>query len=507
MKAIMIMFDSLRRDILSCYGGAASMPNFERLASHTVQFQHNYVGSMPCMPARRELHTGRYNFLHRSWGPIEPFDDSMPQILRENGVYTYLSTDHYHYLRDGGATYQGRYSAWDCHRGQESDEWKADLTPVSSEFAPSLLNADHVTGSLREARRKGGWQNFNNRKAIKKESDYPMHRTFDSGLEFLDKNGKYDNWFLQIETFDPHEPFTSPEKYQAAYMSADAYSDPDWPLYAPVHESEQEVDSMRKKYLALLSFCDKQLGRVLDKMDELNLWQDTLLIVNTDHGFLLGEHEWWGKGSMPNYEELVHIPLFIWDPRTGKMGEKCEELVQTIDLAPTLLDFFKVEIPKTMQGRSLLPVIAGNSNGHDAVLFGYHNGPVGITDGRYVLLRAIADMSADAYEYTLMPTHMNSMFSKEELETARLHPGFSFTKGVPVMKIKAKANERIRNTQKEGEDLLFDLIIDPEQMQPLENEEKKAELLEKMTELLKESEAPEEIYQRYGLGQKGGTAK
>lgn len=502
MKAIMIMFDSLRRDILSCYGGKAAMPNFERLASHTVQFQRNYVGSMPCMPARRELHTGRYNFLHRSWGPIEPFDDSMPQILREHGIYTYLSTDHYHYLRDGGATYQGRYSGWDCHRGQESDEWKANLKPVPSEFAPSQLNPEYITGSMREARRIGGWQNFYNREAIKKESDYPMHKTFDSGLEFLDKNGKYDNWFLQIETFDPHEPFIAPENYQAAYMSADAYSDPDWPLYARVHESKQEVESMRKKYLALLSFCDKQLGRVLDKMDELNLWKDTLLIVNTDHGFLLGEHEWWGKGSMPNYEELVHIPLFIWDPQTKKSGEKCEALVQTIDLAPTLLDFFKVEIPETMQGRSLLPVISGNSCGHDVVLFGYHNGPIGITDGRYVLLRAIADVSADAYEYTLMPTHMNSMFSEEELKTARLHPGFSFTKEIPVMKIKAKVNARIRDTQQTGKDLLFDLVIDPGQMQPLENEEIKAELLEKMTELLKESEAPDEIYLRYGLRRK-----
>ena len=87
-------------------------PNFCRLAQRAVQFENNYVGSMPCMPARRELHTGRYNFFHRGWGPLEPFDDSMPEILKNAGVYTHLVSDHQHYWEDGGATYHGRYSSW-----------------------------------------------------------------------------------------------------------------------------------------------------------------------------------------------------------------------------------------------------------------------------------------------------------------------------------------------------------------------------------------------------------
>ena len=92
MKAIMIMFDSLNRHMLPPYGCEwIRAPSFERLARHAVTFENSYVGSMPCMPARRELHTGRYNFLHRSWGPLEPFDDSMPQILKENGVLKTIS--------------------------------------------------------------------------------------------------------------------------------------------------------------------------------------------------------------------------------------------------------------------------------------------------------------------------------------------------------------------------------------------------------------------------------
>lgn len=117
MRAVMVMFDSLRLDLLPNYGAdCAALPNFARLAERTVTFDRNFVGSLPCMPARRELHTGRLNFLHAPWCPLEPFDDSMPELLRESGVHTHLCTDHYHYIQDGAqrttaATPRMRFSA------------------------------------------------------------------------------------------------------------------------------------------------------------------------------------------------------------------------------------------------------------------------------------------------------------------------------------------------------------------------------------------------------------
>ena len=99
--------------------------------------------------------------------------------------------------------------------------------------------------------------------------------------------------------------------------------------------------------------CDAYLGKLLDYMDVHRMWQDTMLIVATDHGFLLGEHGWWAKNRPLFYEELSHTPLFIWDPRTGVAGERRKALVQTIDLAPTLLSYFGVPIPPDMQGHDL----------------------------------------------------------------------------------------------------------------------------------------------------------
>ncbi|NJN81891.1 MAG: sulfatase-like hydrolase/transferase, partial [Caldilineaceae bacterium] len=175
MRAIMVMFDSLNRRMLPPYGcDWIHAPNFARLAERTVTFDNCYVGSMPCMPARRELHTGRYNFLHRSWGPIEPFDNSMPEILRENGVYTHLSTDHYHYFEDGGATYHNRYTTWDFHRGQEGDPW------IGQVAAPEIPETVASRGD--HARWRQDWVN---RPFMGREEEQPQPKTFAAGVDFI----------------------------------------------------------------------------------------------------------------------------------------------------------------------------------------------------------------------------------------------------------------------------------------------------------------------------------
>ena len=192
MRAIMVMFDSLNRHMLPIYGcDWVNAPNFSRLAKKSISFDNSYVGSMPCMPARRELHTGRYNFLHRSWGPLEPFDDSMPELLKENGIYTHLVSDHYHYWEDGGCTYHTRYNSWEISRGQEGDPWKGEIKD------PEI--PEHLGG-----RKSCLWrQDWVNRKYLKNIEDHPQVVTFDKSLEFINTNQKEDNWFLQIEEFDP----------------------------------------------------------------------------------------------------------------------------------------------------------------------------------------------------------------------------------------------------------------------------------------------------------------
>ena len=482
MKAIMLMFDSLNRHMLETYGGTeAETPNFNRLAEKTVTFDRCYVGSMPCMPARRELNTGRYNFLHRSWGPLEPFDDSMPEILKKNNIYSHLISDHYHYWEEGGANYHSKFTSWEAVRGQEGDHFIADIGKLNKE---EFTHSPH-----REMDRI-------NRLHMTREEDMPMPKTFSAGLEFLERNHAEDQWYLQLETFDPHEPYFLPEKYLEMY-NIDLSEYNDWPPYSPADDPAQ-TETYRKLNAALVNMCDDYLGKILDFMDDNNMWQDTMLIVNTDHGFLLGEHDWWGKCAMPFYNEVARTPLFIWDPGCGIKNERRNSLVQTIDLPATLLSYFNLELPSDMQGIELKPVIKDDEKIRDGALFGLHGGHVNCTDGRYVYMRApVSPDNTPLFNYTHMPAHMKHAFTMDEMRTMNWHPGFEFTKGTPVMQIDASAFQGTK-AHKFG-NLLFDLENDPEQKHPVNNPEKEAEMIELMKKLMRQNDAPKEQYERLGI--------
>ena len=308
MKAIMVMYDSLNRHMLETYGcDWTKTPNFNRLAERSVQFDNCFVGSMPCMPARRELHTGRPNFFHRSWGPIEPFDDSMPQLLKEAGIYTHLVSDHQHYWEDGGCTYHNRYSSWEISRGQEGDLWKADL---SCQYDKKTVFKNKEVMLSYPPYTRMMTHDLVNRNYMDTEEKTSQAVTFRAGLEFLEKNHKEDNWFLQIETFDPHEPFYTLKDDKALYphtFVGDSEMEADWPPYAPVAEDKNTIEHVRYEYAALLSKCDRYLGKVLDMMDKYNLWEDTMLIVRWTMDF------YWENmigGEKHRCRFLMKFPIF-----------------------------------------------------------------------------------------------------------------------------------------------------------------------------------------------------
>jgi arylsulfatase A-like enzyme len=486
MKAVMFMFDSLNRHMLSPYGCSwIQTPNFQRLAERTVTFDRCYAGSLPCMPARRDLHTGRYSFLHRSWGPLEPFDDSMIAMLRKNGVYTHLTTDHTHYFEDGGATYHTRYNTWEYARGQEGDAWKGH---VKDPDIPASLSGPKLGDLWR--------QDWINRGYLDCEEKQPLAVTVRRGIEFMERNHDQERWFLQIEAFDPHEPFFTQQKYKDLYPHAYAGKHFDWPDYAQVKQQPEEVQHAIFEYAALVSMCDEYLGRVLDTFDRLDLWKDTLLIVNTDHGFLLGEHEWWGKNIQPFYNEIVNLPLFIWDPRNELGSRRSDALVQTIDLPATLLDYFGIDLPPSMQGRPINEEVVKGRAIREAALFGIHGGHVNCTDGRYVYMKAPkAAGNEPLFEYTLMPTHMNRLFASEEFHGMELGGSFSFTKNCKLMKIKGRT---YTNPHKYG-NLLFDLRQDPGQENAMDDPEIEARMIRHMRQLMRDNDAPPEQYDRLGI--------
>lgn len=492
MKAIMVMFDSLNRRFLEPYGTTTGTktPNFTELAKRTVQFDSCYVGSMPCMPARRELQTGRYNFLHAPWGYVEPFDDSVPKMLSERGIHTHLVSDHYHYWENEGANYHCHYKTWEAVRGQEGDPWIAMVDGLDTPRRNSRVLSPTLDLAEQDVINRTMWDDD--------ESMRPMNRTFDLGLDFLERNHKADNWFLNIETFDPHEPFDAPPRLKELYQ--DAYEGPlyDWDHYGPVSsETPEEIKHLRACYQALVTYCDEQLGRVMRFMDEHQMWDDTMLIVCTDHGHFLSEKGFWAKNYMPVYNELANTPLFIWDPRHPIRGARRQSLVQTIDLPVTLLDYFNFEPTPSMMGHSIAPVLAEDQPIRQSGLFGYFGQMVCMIDGDYIFMRApqTADNSP-LNEYTWM-LHSASRVSKDgEFGFVQ----FPFSNGLPVPKIPVRTQAL---NEYQSRDLLFNIREDPLQEHPIEDEALKAQMCARMAQLLHEADAPAEQFVRMGLSDPG----
>jgi arylsulfatase A-like enzyme len=498
MKCIMVMFDSLNRHYLPNYGcGWTHAPNFRRLGERTVTFDRSYVCSMPCMPARRDLHTGRPNFLHRSWGPLEPFDDSVPELLKRAGVHTHLATDHYHYFEDGGATYHWRYNSWQFFRGQEGDPFVGQVGPPAR---PPALGRG---GSETDPMARNDWVN---RSFMAREELQPQPQTFAAGLDFVRRNAEQDNWFLQLETFDPHEPFFTQRKYKDLFAEHyDRYRRAggkhfDWPAYRVVQETPEQIEHLRFEYAALLAMCDAYLGEVIDTMDALDLWKDTMLIVWTDHGFLLGEKECCAKIWMPFYEEVAHTPFFVWDPRAGTRNERRQALVQpSIDLGPTLLELFGVERTSDMLGRSLGETIASDKSVREAGIFGVHGAQVNVTDGRHVYMRAPArEDGQPLFNYTHMPTHMRQPFGVDDLRQMTLAEPFTFTKGCPTMKLPSRPG-RANVHPDRFKHLLYDLQSDPTQERPIEDAVAERRMIGHLARLMKECDAPPEQFERLGI--------
>jgi arylsulfatase A-like enzyme len=502
MRTIFLLFDSLNRRHLSPYGGTTvRTPNFERLAQRCVTFDNHYVGSLPCMPARRDMHTGRLNFLHRGWGPLEPFDNSFAALLHKGGVYSHLVSDHYHYWGDGGATYHNRYDTYEFIRGQERDPWKAMVQPPWERFRELY----HPKQFSSERRNKYS-AHMINRESIRAYEDFPSVRCFDAGLEFLAGNRQADDWLLHLETFDPHEPFHAPERFRRDYPTG--YRGPvfDWPPYRRVTETLDECEELRANYSAILALCDHELGRLLDEMDRRAMWDDTALVVTTDHGFLLGEHDWWAKNVMPCYDEVAHIPLFIHHPDLrSQAGSRREALTQTIDLMPTLLEMHGSQVPPEVTGRSLLPLLAGERVVREAAIYGVFGSAVNVTDGRHTLFLYPPDMHRGGlYHYTLMPMHMKELFGVDELQDAQLSPPQGFTKGVPLLRVPATPKSPQYSlhgpaSQHDTDTVLYDLATDPGQTQPVEDEAVRARLRGHIVHLMRENHAPPEYFSRLGL--------
>ncbi len=358
---VLFISDTFRRDNLTCYGGRhVHTPYLDRFAEMSQVFERAYCGSFPTVPSRTDLFTGKWTFPHRDWSPLPRDETVLAQLLSEAGYTTMMIVDTPHLLNYGYHFDRG-FQAFEWIRGQENDRWRTDPAEVEYPFDLSKCRLGERT--LRQYLR-----NVADRRS---EEDYFPARTVNTAIRWLERNLQQQPFFLYLDLFDPHEPWDPPQYYTALY-------DPDYegekviyPQYWYWREflTEAELNHCRALYRGECTMVDYWFGRLINRLESLNLLENTIVIFTADHGFYIGEHGIIGKALFeeregrhifhrsPIYDEVARIPLLIYLPNTRPARH--DVFTGFVDLMPTLLELAGVPIPSEVQGRSLVPMLKG----------------------------------------------------------------------------------------------------------------------------------------------------
>lgn len=370
MKIICLISDTFRYDHLGC-GGKKEIrtPELDQFAEDSTFFEHYYLSGFPTIPAREDFFTGRFSCPFHGWQPLKAEEIVLPEVLSGCGYINQLICDTPHLL-SGDANYHRGFHAYHWIRGQEGDIYLTRFNHPIKEVMPDdkTREPSRVFGhKLIDVHR---WQNWN----WQGEEDTFIARTAQTACQWIENNYKLNNFFLWVDTFDPHEPWDPPEELVQLYDPG--YKDTPMlhPNYGPASAyTKAELKNLRAHYAGEVTLVSRWLGKILKKLKEVGIYDDALIIFTTDHGIYLGEHNRTGKsnicksddrGPWPLYEEITHIPLMIRLPG-GEGKGRVRELVQQVDLMPTILDAANIKHKPPMHGKPLLPLIKGGDESWD----------------------------------------------------------------------------------------------------------------------------------------------
>lgn len=357
-NVLFIAVDDLRPK-LGCYGDPVAItPNIDRLAARGLLFSRAYCQQAVCAPSRASVMTGRRPDATKVWNLSTHFRKALPDVVT---LPQYFKQQGYH-TRCVGKIYHDPASA------QDPVSWSAPETlAVTGKAGPKYMLDSNL-------HRKGGWKAAATERADVPDSAYVDGRVGNAAVRILREISDRP-FFLAVGFRRPHLPFSAPERYWAMYDDKEMPlpENPHAPAGVPavaMHPStelrgytdipdegpldEGTIRRLVQGYYAGTSYIDAQIGRLLDELDELGLTSNTIVVLWTDHGYHLGEHDLWCKTT--NFELDTRVPLIISAP--GKPGgRKTDALAELVDLYPTLADLAGLGVPEGLEGISLAPVL------------------------------------------------------------------------------------------------------------------------------------------------------
>jgi arylsulfatase A-like enzyme len=382
-NTVLIVTDSTRFDYIRHYNSSslAETPNLDALARDSLSFSLAVPEAMPTGPARRALLTGVRSFPFRNYVPTKglpvgpgwiPIPDTYPivtEVMGQAGIETAYCTDNPFLIGPRFANFRRTvdwikpsYSQGAYRFLNKPFKRPATRSTIERFLLPELSNGVEV-GRLRAM---AGWNSIYR----DNERQYPTARVVRSGINLVDDLKDRRPFFLGVDAFDPHEPFDAPRVYQLAAGSPKGIETRDGvtpiqPFETPyswvvhVDLDDESIQRVRELYAAEITFVDEWIGRLMNKLADEKLLDETVVYFISDHGLTLGENGVMGKHGARAQWHIYHVPAMIRHPEGKLAGETHDYFASTHDVAPTLLSFMGVRAPGQMNGEDLSVIFDG----------------------------------------------------------------------------------------------------------------------------------------------------
>jgi uncharacterized sulfatase len=360
-NVLFIAVDDMNND-LGCYGHPlVKSPNIDRLAARGMRFERAYCQFPLCSPSRSSLMTGLRPSQTRVFNLTYHFRTglpdvvTLPQLFKNNGYYSARVGKMYHYGNPGDIGTSGL---------DDPPSWTEFINPAGRDRTTLELDIINYT----PGRGLGSAMAFL-ADAQGRDEEHTDGKVAAEAIRLMEQH-KGQPFFIGAGFYKPHCPWITPKKYFDLYPldqitlpkitpeTPKDYPPPalsstqPWPYFGIKADQAREC---KRAYYAAISFVDAQIGKLLDAMDRLQLWDNTVVVFWSDHGYHLGEHGLWFKQSL--FEESAHVPLIIAYPGQKTVGQACPRTVEFVDLYPTLADFAGLTPPKNLAGVSLRPLL------------------------------------------------------------------------------------------------------------------------------------------------------
>ncbi len=376
MNIALVIFDTLRQDHLGAYGNAwVKTPHFDAFAGEAVRFTRAYSETLPTVPVRRTLHTGRRVFPfhdHREykgagggilgWAPIPEEQDTLAETLSSRGYRCALITDTYHQFKPAMNFHRG-FDEWVWVRGQEGDTYRS---------GPAVSDDRMGRHRYGPPETRGGMANYlrdhlrNNRQRVD-ESDYSVARVFGEAARWVTDNRDADRFFLVVDSFDPHEPWDAPAWYREIYDSDNEVAEVVGTLHGTWRDkiTPRELKRLQANYAGEVTMVDRWFGHLMETLRLTGRLEDTVVVVISDHGHNLGwdpgDKGMVGKQGHPATHAVNDLVLMIRHPSGSGAGSVCDKLMYNHDVIATLLSLIDEEMPGGVDGLNVWPAVDPSS--------------------------------------------------------------------------------------------------------------------------------------------------